>query len=295
MAPRETALEVDARVIPLQEQMVGEYRPALLALTAAVALVLLIAGSNVAGLLLARGVTRRRELALRAALGAGRGRVARQLLTESVVLGVGGGVLGLAVAAAVLGAVPALVPGDVARLDEVAIDHVVLAFTLGLSVLVGLAFGAAPAFQWSGRGLVDTLNEGSPQATGGFRCCARTGPARRWRPPRPPSRSSCWSAPGCSCAASWGLVTLDRGYDPADVIAAETRNPDLATRSDQRTPEALAERPGGRTALLGGPARGSRPDDASPRRGCGRSVLRPAAHGRLPGHAGARRRSAGGE
>ena len=239
---RGDALEVDARVIPLQEQMVGEYRPALLALTAAVALVLLIACSNVAGLLLARGVTRKRELALRAALGAGRGRVARQLLTESVVLGLGGGVVGLAVAAAVLRAVPALVPGDVARLDELAIDGAVLAFTLGLSVLVGLAFGAAPAFQWSGGRLVDTLNEGNPQATGGFRLARSNRTRAALATAQAALAIVLLVGAGLLLRSFLGLVTLDRGYDPADVIAAETRNPDLALRSDRRTPEAQAER-----------------------------------------------------
>ena len=117
--------------------MTGEYRPALLALTAAMALVLLIACTNVAGLLLARGVTRQRALAVCAALGAGRGRIVRQLLTESVVLSVIGGAMGLAAASVVLRVVPALVPDNVARLDEVGVDGVVLAFTLGLSLVVG--------------------------------------------------------------------------------------------------------------------------------------------------------------
>ena len=159
----------DVHVNRWRDEIAREYRPALLALTAAMALVLLIACGNVAGLLLARGVTRWRALAVCAALGAGRGRIARQLLTESVVLSVLGGVTGLAAAAAVLRVVPALVPGDVARLDETGIDGVVLAFTLGLSVVVGLAFGAAPALQWSRLELLQALNEGNGQSTGGFR------------------------------------------------------------------------------------------------------------------------------
>ena len=165
------ALGIDARVtrvIPLQEEMVGEYRPALLALAVATLLVLLIACVNVAGLLLARGVTRRRELAVRGALGAGRGRIVRQLLTESVLLSLGGGALALATAAAVLRAVPALVPVTVTRLDEVGLDGVVLAFTLGLSVVLGLLFGAIPAFQSSGSHLLRALVEGNARSSGGF-------------------------------------------------------------------------------------------------------------------------------
>ena len=219
--------DVDARVtrvIPLREEMVGSYRPALLALTGATLLVLLIACVNVAGLLLARGVTRQRELAVRGALGAGRGRIVRQLLTESVALGVGGGALGLATAAAVLRAVPALVPGRVTRLDEVGLDGAVLAFTLGLSVVVGLVFGAAPAFRWSGRGLLRTLVEGSARSSGGFGLLH----ANRTRAALAAAQVALalvlLVGAGLLLRSFVGLVSLDRGYDPANVITAGIRD-----------------------------------------------------------------------
>ena len=236
--------QVDARVIPLQEDLVGGYRRALLALTAAVALVLLIACSNVAGLLLARGVARRRELALRAALGAGRGRVVRQLLTESVVLGVGGGLVGLAAATGVLRAVPAIVPGYVARLHEVGVDGTVLAFTLGLSVLVGLAFGAAPAFQWSGTGLVGTLNEGSPRAAGGFRLLRSSRTRAALAAGQAALAIMLLVGAGLLLRTFVGLVTIDRGYDPANVVTARTRNPDRAAPNRPFTEALLAEMQG---------------------------------------------------
>ncbi len=235
---------VDARVIPLQEDLVGGYRPALLALTAAVALVLLIACSNVAGLLLARGVTRRRELALRAALGAGRGRVVRQLLTESVVLGLGGGLVGLAAATGVLRAAPALVPAYVARLHEVGVDGVVLAFTLGLSVLVGLAFGASPVFQWSGTGLVGTLNEGSPQAAGGFRLLRSSRTRAALAGGQAALAIMLLVGAGLLLRTFVVLVTIDRGYDPANVITAQTRNPNRGAPSRPFTEALLAEMQG---------------------------------------------------
>ena len=213
------------RVIPLQEEMVGEYRPALLALAGATLLVLLIACVNVAGLLLARGVTRRRELAVRGALGAGRGRIVRQLLAESVLLSLGGGVLGLATAAAVLRAVPALVPVTVTRLDEVGLDAVVLAFTVGLSVAIGLLFGAVPAFQSSGSHLLRALVEGSARSSGGFGLLR----ANRTRSVLAAAQMALalmlLVGAGLLLRSFVGLVTLDRGYDPANVVAAGTRYP----------------------------------------------------------------------
>ena len=229
----------EARVVPLLEQMVGAYRPALTALTAATVLVLLIACINVAGLLLARGVTRRRGLAVCAALGASRGRLVRQLLTESVMLGAGGGVLGLAAAALVLRAVPALVPGDIARLDQVGIDGLSVAFTVGLSIAAGLLFGAAPAFQWSRIDLVSTLNEGSAQATGGFRLLRSNRARAALAVAQVALALMLLVGAGLLLRSFVGLVTVDRGYDPANVIAARIRNPDVTLRPDM-APDAIA-------------------------------------------------------
>ena len=171
----------------------------------ATALVLLIACINVAGLLLARGVTRRRGLAVCAALGASRGRLVRQLLTESVMLGAGGGVLGLAAAALVLRAVPALVPGDIARLDQVGIDGLTVAFTVGVSIAAGLLFGARA-------GLPVVADRPGEHPERGERAGPRRLPAAALqsdargprRGPRSPSPSCCSSGRGCSCAASSG-------------------------------------------------------------------------------------------
>ena len=232
--------ETTARVTPLLEEMVGEYRPALLALTAATVLVLLIACINVAGLLLARGVARQRALAVCAALGASRGRLIRQLLTESVMLGVGGGVLGLAAAAVVLRAVPALVPGDVARLDEVGIDGLALAFTLGLSIAAGLLFGAAPALQWSRLDLVRTLNEGSVQTTGGFRLLRSNRARAALAVAQVALALVLLVGAGLLLRSFVRLVTVDRGYDPANVIAARIRNPDVSFRPGM-TPESMTD------------------------------------------------------
>ena len=229
--------EIDARVVSLQEEMVRGYRPALLALTAATALVLLIACTNVAGLLLARGVTRRRALAVCAALGAGRGRLVRQLLTESVVLSGAGGVLGLAAAAVVLGGLPALVPGDVARLDDVGMSGTGLAFAFVLSVVVGLAFGAAPAFQWSRFSLVRALHEGSAQSAGGFRLLSSNRTRAALAAAQVAFAVVLLVGAGLLLRSFVGLVTVDRGFDPTNVITARTRNPDAPRGSGVPGPE----------------------------------------------------------
>ena len=137
-----------AMVFALQEQMVGELRPAAAALIGAVALVLLVACVNVANLLLARSAARGRELGMRAALGAKRGRLVRQMLTESLVLAAAGGAAGIAVAAWFHRGLLALVTDriPIPRLDQVALDLPVLAFTIAIALVTGIVFGLAPAF-----------------------------------------------------------------------------------------------------------------------------------------------------
>jgi len=136
-----------AKLEPLQDSIVGEARPALLILLGGVALVLLIACTNLASLFLARNAAREREVAVRTALGAGRGRLLRQFLTESLLLTLAGGGAGLVVAWGGMRALLALVPGTLPRADEVALDLPVLLFLFTVSVLTGLAFGLLPLLQ----------------------------------------------------------------------------------------------------------------------------------------------------
>ena len=151
------------KVVPLQEEVAGELKPALLVLSGAVAFVLLIACANVANLLLARGAGRQREVSIRSALGASRSRVARQLLTESLVLALLGGGAGLLVAEWGLAVLPALSPIELAQIGRVSLSYPVLGFTAIVSMLTAIGCGLAPAIEASRAEVQDALRNGSRQ------------------------------------------------------------------------------------------------------------------------------------
>jgi len=164
--PMPAAWNADVSVVPLQGGMVAAVRTRLLLLLGAVALVLMIACSNVANLTLSRAVTRSKEISIRSALGAGRMRITRQLLTESVLQAILGGSLGLLLAKEGLALLKLVLPPDTPRLADVQMDWRVLAFTGGLAILTGFIFGLVPALDSSRATLAEPLKSGGRGTTG---------------------------------------------------------------------------------------------------------------------------------
>jgi len=203
-------------LLPVQESLVVDARPRLLILLAAVGLLLLIACANVANLQLARSASREREVAVRTALGAGRWRIIRQLMTESVLLAILGGGLGLLAAVSGLGLLKASLPADTPRLASVSIDGRVLAFTALLSILTGLAFGSMPAM---GAGLVDlndSLKSGGDRSatSGGHRL------SRGLVVAEVAVASVLVIAAGLLVKSLWLLSNSSQGYHPESILTA---------------------------------------------------------------------------
>ena len=156
----------DATTISLQQDLVGDVRARLLVLQCAVGIVLLIACANVAGLLLSRATVRQKEIALRVALGAGRGRIVRQLLTESLLLAFAGGAAGVALAVEGISTLKRILPAGMPGVARLAIDAPVLVFAAALAVLTGLAFGLIPALSASRFNLTETIKVGGQRSRG---------------------------------------------------------------------------------------------------------------------------------
>jgi putative ABC transport system permease protein len=172
-SPRRTVFAERATVTPLGERLFGNLRLGLLAQFGAVAFILLIACANVANLMLARASARQKEMAIRAAMGAGRGRLVRQMLTESLLLSVCGGAAGLLLAALGVKALAPLTPADLAHLKESGIDGAALGFTFLVSLLTGVIAGVIPALQASRIDLNENLKDGARSAVFSIRARAR--------------------------------------------------------------------------------------------------------------------------
>jgi putative ABC transport system permease protein len=205
------------RLSPLQTALIGDVRPALLVILGAVALVLLIACANVASLLLARNSGRRREIAIRTALGAGRSRLVRQMLTESILLALAGGIAGIFLANNVVGLLKSLGTESLPRLEEVSVNGSVLAFTAVIAILTGILFGLGPALQASRRDLTHSLREGG--STGDSRSKHR---AHNILIVAEVALSLVvLIASGLLLNSFWRLIHAPAGFDPSNVMTAQ--------------------------------------------------------------------------
>jgi putative ABC transport system permease protein len=225
---------IEIAALPMHDALTADVRLPLIVLLAAVGLLLATATANVASLHLARATTRGRELAIRGALGAGRGRVTRQLLAESLLLGLAGGVLGLALTVVMHRSMPSLLPADFPRTDALGINTAVIAFAFILTIATSIAFGVLPALNLRKSNLVEALaGEGT----------APTGPGMQKRTAR--ARAVIMTAQvAIACVLLVGasllgrsflaLLNADRGFDPGGVISARLAMPESLYPSQER-------------------------------------------------------------
>jgi putative ABC transport system permease protein len=207
------------RADPLEDWMIAEVRPAILVLLGAVAFVLLIACANLANLFLVRAAARQREIAIRTALGATRGRLLRQLLTESILLSAAGGLIGLVLAFWATEALNGLGQDVLPRMRPVSIDGRVLAFTLGVSLLTGILFGLAPALQGSSIPLRESLAESAPTLHGRRRLTAALVVAEV------ALSLILLVGAGLLIKSTYRLLGVEVGFDPRNVLTAEIHLP----------------------------------------------------------------------
>ena len=211
---------IDVTVIPEIDALTSEVRPAVLILFAASALLLITATANVASLQLTRATARRREVAIRTAIGASQGRIARQLLVENGLIGLAGGAVGLAFAAAVQRALPVLVPAGFPRLEAIAVDPRAMLFALVVSILASIACGLVPAWHARRVDLAATLAEGGRAPVGG----GVRAPLARVRSVIMAGQVAiaCLLLVGAVLLTrNWlSLAATDRGYDPTNVLTA---------------------------------------------------------------------------
>ena len=203
--------------VPLADVIAGPVRPALWVLLGAVAFVLLIACANVANLLLARAMNRSRETAVRAALGAGRGRLIRQMLTESALLSLAGAALGVAIAAVLLDSLTSMAPVSIPRLDRVSIDGPVLLFALALAGVTGVLFGMIPALRASSFSLRTSLPSDSRVSAGGGSNRAR----RLLMVGDIAVAMVLLVGAGLMLRTVGGLMRVDPGFDPRGVLTLQ--------------------------------------------------------------------------
>ena len=222
--PRAGGIKPVARIIPLKDTLIGKVRTSLLVLVGAVAFVLLIACANVANLLLIRAATRRHEMAVRIALGASRARIARQLLTESLLIALIGAAAGIFVAFAGVRALLALAPaGRIPRIDEVHLNGWVLGFTLVVAVITGILFGVVPARSGARREPQEALGQGTRLVGGshhGLRSVLVTAEITL--------ALMLLSGAGLMIKSFLMIRSLDTGYDASRVLTMSVNLPEIA-------------------------------------------------------------------